>query len=512
MKYTFRILEGEHWWGGTSDHGIKMPFGEKSEYSFDFRLRSPNQTMPLYISDMGRYIWSEKPFKVEISRGKIIMESDYEISLYHKGNTLREAYVSAMKNHFPFSGKGVKDEFFLSPQFNTWIEFTYDQNQEGITEYATNIIKEGYTPGIIMIDEGWQKAYGDWTFDEKKFPDPKKMTDYLHSLGFKVMLWVVPMVCPDGKYYRKYRNDTHHFLRTSKGKPALVEWWNGVSAILDFTKDEDVEFLSSQLDKLIDDYGIDGFKFDGGTLQMYHKSNIINGDDNQESTPSDVLNIRWNEFGRRYPYHEYKDTFKGGGRPVIQRIRDKQHSWDNEGINTLIPNGIVLGLIGHPFICPDMIGGGDYEAFVPERFRLDEELFVRMAECSALFPMMQFSKAPWNTLSRKNNQYVRSAAETRMRFRDYIMGLVRYAEISGEPILRNMEYEFPHMGYHNVKDQFMLGDRYLVAPVITKGTVRRDVILPEGKWKMYNGDIFDGGKTVTVDAPLGVIIYFEKIC
>lgn len=145
-------------------------------------------------------------------------------------------------------------------------------------EYAENIIREGYTPGVIMIDEGWQKAYGDWTFDEKKFPDPKYMTDYLHSLGFKVMLWVVPMVCPDGKYYREYKDDPRHFLRTDKGKPALVEWWNGVSCILDFTKKEDNDFLCSQLDRLVSDYGIDGFKLDGGTLQMYHKSNIVNGE------------------------------------------------------------------------------------------------------------------------------------------------------------------------------------------------------------------------------------------
>ena len=511
MEYVFKMLSGEHWWGGTADHGITMPYHNKSEYSMDFRLRAPNQTMPLFVSDMGRYIWSEKPFKVDISNGEFMINSDYEVSIHHKGETLKDAYISAMKEHFPFSGKVLKDEFFSSPQFNTWIEFTYDQNQEGIIQYARNIIKEGYEPGILMIDEGWQTAYGDWTFDKSKFPDPKYMTDYLHSLGFKVMLWVVPLVCADGKYYRVYRNDKNHFLRTKSGKPALVEWWNGVSCILDFTKNEDCEFLYNQLDKLIEDYGIDGFKFDGGTLQMYHKSNIVNGDDNLEGTPPDLLNIKWNEFGRRYPYHEYKDTFKGGGQSVIQRIRDKKHSWDVEGLNTLIPNGIALGLIGHPFICPDMIGGGDYLAFLPEVFRLDEELFVRMAECSALFPMMQFSKAPWNTLSEENNQYVKMAAETRMKFKDYIIDLIRQSEVSGEPVLRNMEYEFPHSGYAQIKDQFMLGSRFLVAPIIKKGLTQREVVLPDGLWRLYNGEEFEGGRKVTVDAPLGVILYFEKI-
>lgn len=511
MKYVFKMLDNEHWWGGTADHGTRMPFDNKSEYMMDFRLRAPNQTMPLFVSDKGRYIWSDKPFKVEISDGEFILESQYDISLCHQGSTLKDAYLSAMKSHFPFSGQNVKEEFFTSAQFNTWIEFTYHQNQNGIIEYADNIVKEGYKPGIIMIDEGWQRDYGDWTFDKEKFPEAKKMVDHLHSLGFKVMLWVVPMVCPDGKYYREYKDDTGHFLRNEKGEPALVKWWNGVSCILDFTKDKDVKFLSDQLDSLIQDYGIDGFKLDGGTLQMYHKSNIVNGNGILEDTPADILNIAWNDFGKRYPYHEYKDTFKGGGKAVIQRIRDKQHSWDKEGINTLIPNAIALGLIGHPFICPDMIGGGDYLAFLPERFLLDEELFVRMAECSALFPMMQFSKAPWNTLSEENNTYVKNTAKIHDKFKDYILKLVKESEISGEPIIRNMEYEFPDMGYSKINSQFMLGSDMLVAPVTVKGENKKEVVLPPGEWLYCDEKVYQGGKTVTVDAPLGKVIYFKKL-
>ena len=38
---------------------------------------------------------------------------------------------------------------------------------------------------------------------------------------------------------------------------------------------------------------------------------------------------------------------------------------------------------------------------------------------------------------------------------------------TGEPIIRHMEYAFPHQGFVDCKDQFMLGDRYLVAPVLT---------------------------------------------
>lgn len=45
-----------------------------------------------------------------------------------------------------------------------------------------------------------------------------------------------------------------------------------------------------------------------------------------------------------------------------------------------------------------------------------------------------------------------------------------------------MEYEFPNEGYENIKDQFMLGKKYLVAPVLTEAD-ERIITLPRGKWR-----------------------------
>ena len=43
-----------------------------------------------------------------------------------------------------------------------------------------------------------------------------------------------------------------------------------------------------------------------------------------------------------------------------------------------------------------------------------------------------------------------------------------------------MEYKFPNEGYENIKDQFMLGKKYLVAPVLTEAD-ERIITLPRGK-------------------------------
>ena len=74
-----------------------------------------------------------------------------------------------------------------------------------------------------------------------------------------------------------------------------------------------------------------------------------------------------------------------------------------------------------------------------------------------------------------------------------------------------MEYEFPHQGYERVSDQFMLGSDILVAPVINKGQVERDVKLPCGKWLYLGKDEYDGGATVTVPSPLNILPYFVRV-
>jgi hypothetical protein len=45
-----------------------------------------------------------------------------------------------------------------------------------------------------------------------------------------------------------------------------------------------------------------------------------------------------------------------GGQPLAQRLHDKPPLWGARGLLSLVPECIAQGLIGHPFVCPDMVG------------------------------------------------------------------------------------------------------------------------------------------------------------
>jgi alpha-glucosidase len=171
---------------------------------------------------------------------------------------------------------------------------------------------------------------------------------------------------------------------------------------------------------------------------------------------------------------------------------------------------IAAGFVGCPFICPDMIGGGAWSTFLPGA-PFDPELFIRSAQIHALCPMMQISASPWRVLSKEHQHIFKDAVKLRQRFAPRFVELAKKSAKSGEPMIRNLEYCFPNMGYADIKDQFMMGEDLLVAPVVEKGVKSRKVVLPPGEWKADDGRIYCGSAEIEIATPLSRLPYFLRV-
>lgn len=508
QTHTTKIapLQGEKWWGGLVALGDKMPFAKDTPWYDMSRNNRNNQIVPLMLSSEGRYLWSDYPFRFQMRNDTLVVESDYEkVEPTKVGTTLREAYRGAAEAHFPPTGKLPEEIFFSKPQYNTWIELMYNQNQADIEKYAEEVMKHNFPTGIFMIDDNWQKYYGNFDFKPEKFPDPKGMIERLHADGFKVMVWVCPFVSPDSPEYRLLRKKGFLIKEKKSGQPAMIRWWNGVSACYDMTNPEAVDYLTQQLKGAQEKYGIDGFKFDAGDVAY------MNGDFlfHDEGTNVCDFSMKWAEMGLRFPYNELRTSFKLGAQPLVQRLGDKAYSWGSSQL--LIPDMVAAGLLGHLYTCPDMIGGGEFSSFLNvDAAHFDQELIVRSCQIHAFMPMMQFSVAPWRILDREHLEICARYARFHEEMGDYILSVARESARSGEPMVRSMEYAFPHRGFIGCSDQFMLGDRYMVAPMVTRG-YERTVRLPRGVWKDDEGRKFRGPKTIRIEVPIGRLPYFERI-
>jgi len=105
---------------------------------------------------------------------------------------------------------------------------------------------------------------------------------------------------------------------------------------------------------------------------------------------------------------------------------------------------------------------------------------------------------------------VKKAVDTRNKMMPVIMDLTQAAAVTGEPIVKYMDYVFPGQGYETIINQFMLGDKYMVAPMLEKGN-QRMIVFPKGKWKADDGSIIKGPVTKEVDVQLNRLPYFELI-
>lgn len=493
-------IENVSWWSGVVNHGELMPL--KEGYAADFNNNYGNQVQPLLISNDGQTIWSEQAYRIQVTNDTLHVRSENPDLICHKaGETLKEAFQYASRTYFPPAGILPDELLFSAPQYNTWIELQYNQNQKDILQYAQDILNSGFPPGVLMIDDNWQEDYGKWNFHQGRFPAPGAMMDTLHAMGFKVMLWICPFVSPDCDVYRMLKQNGM-LLRDRTGRPAIVRWWNGASGLLDLSDPETGVWFKEQLNYLQTRYGVDGFKFDAGD-PVFYKELVSHGN----ATPNDHCEL-FARIGLDYPLNEYRAMWKMAGQPLVNRLRDKFHTW--EDVQKLIPHILVQGMVGYNFTCPDMVGGGDYSSFLPGS-DLDQDLIVRSAQAHALMPMMQFSVAPWRILDERYFKAVQRAVEIRKEYTALIMELANESAITGEPIVRSLEYEFPHRGYDAINDQFLLGDQILVAPLLEPGEGKRKVLIPEGKWKGRNGELIRGPQSLNVEVGLDEIPIYKRI-
>ena len=89
------------------------------------------------------------------------------------------------------------------------------------------------------------------------------------------------------------------------------------------------------------------------------------------------------------------------------------------------------------------------------------------------------------------------------------------AHTKGLPLMRAMFVEFPDDPVcWELEEQYMYGDKYLVAPILNLGQRARKVYLPSGcDWRLSDGSqqIFSGGQWTEVRAPLDTMPVFERV-
>ncbi|XP_029378521.1 SITS-binding protein isoform X2 [Echeneis naucrates] len=198
-------------------------------------------------------------------------------------------------------------------------------------------------------------------------------------------------------------------------------------------------------------------------------------------------------------------------KPLFVRMTSLQSDWSPMGLKGIIPSLLHHSLLGYNFLIPDAVGGSLSGDLVT-----DEELFIRWLEITAFLPVISFHTPPW--LCGEDRVLNLTQTYILKHQRDVVPLLEKYAEewrITGNPIYRPMWWLSPSdpMTF-TIDDQFLIGDKVLVAPVVEKGAVQRDIYLPDGgfQWQdSRNAQVFDGGTFLQdYPVPLEEVAFFLR--
>ncbi len=509
----YRLAPSGLWYGGGFQ-GLRdpqvFPLNTAHLSKNAFLASSLTQGTPVWYATKGVAIWVRTPhdFRYSINRnddGLLSIEMPgasaltYDIFL---ADNIREA-VDKVNRTIGWPHATPPADYFKLPIYTTWVEYKTDVSQRKVLEFAHAIHDHKLPCGVIEIDDKWESRYGDMQFDKSKFPDPKAMNDELHKLGYRVTLWVHPFVNLDSAAYADERNHSL-LLHDANGRPGLARWWNGDTAVWDFSNPKTAAEFRGRLARLQETYGFDGFKFDGGDANLVPRDLHSHGNISALDYP-DIYN---REAAAHFPWEETRVGVYSQPLGVVQRLIDKQSRWGLEnGLAAIIPEAITVSMRGFPYVMPDMVGGNQYDGDVATK-----EMLIRWAQASALMPLLQFSIGPWH-FDEEATRLAREASELHSKFAPYIVALAQAAPKTGQPILRPIWYNEPaDEKALSITDQFMVGTDILVAPVMNQGATSRNVYLPAGRWRdAKTGKVLAGGQWLNnYPAPLDTLPLFLR--
>lgn len=404
--------------------------------------------------------------------------------------------------------------FMQRPIWTTWVRYGAEIDQGKVIEFAKEIVLRNLPRSVMEIDDRWSVKYGDLMFDATKFPSPGDMVEQLHSLGFRVTLWVIPFANLDSDAVTN-RQTKHFFIHNADGTVGKFKWWQPTEvAALDLTNDRACEWFVSRLERLRSLYGIDGFKFDAGEASFTPHNSMLQ---EHSRTPADYTRLWVHKVAARFELSEVRaGVQRCQAKSPMSRILDRYSTWTlKNGLASVITSTLTSGILGYPFVLPDMIGGNAYGDDRP-----DSELMIRWTQLNAALPALQFSVAPWD-LGKTCDELCRTALHWREDFFwSHIVSTHEAARDGYVPIIRPMWWADQSDEMKNIDDQFMVGDDLLVAPVVIPDAKKRSVKVPSGMWrrvqlrgvaKLHDLRPFRGSTEVIATAALDDMPVFVRV-
>jgi hypothetical protein len=449
---------------------------------------------PYWLSSSGVAIYVDEivPLHVSINEkgnGKLCLKADTEgypghpkpVHLKYRmcfGNNMKSTHQFVASKYFDKPSESLSSSMIRYP-----ICGLKSPNQVKMTRFFRSIVIRQFSCG--HIDLGLQRGL---EFNKQDFPNPKVLVKEIQARKLKVTAMV------DSVFDTK-QNVPKEFLMKSN--------WQTNS--LDLSNLKARNWFTEKLTNFQKKFGINMIRLCCGELEYPITEYNLGG-----RNPGVFVQNYAKVAASISKSTDIAVGYKTQSLPLVIKIADRYPNWGkDDGLRSIIPTVLSVGLIGYPFVTIGPIGGN-----AEETTTVDKELYIRWMQLSVFFPVMEFVTYPWEYDDSDTVQASADILDIRYMLWDNILAIGKESVDTGAPIVRPMWWLAPNDHVtHNLSAQFMLGDIYLVAPVMWSQVKKHEVYLPKGVWReMFGKGIkheLEVGQWITFKVDMKTVVYFE---
>ena len=504
----------------------------------DLEQRNSQVSVPFMVSNLGYGMLWNNPAVGRVTFGENITEWVAECTKeLDYWLCVGDAPADILRTYTACTGRAPA---FPDDLLGLWQCKLRYRTQDEVLQVARDCVARKVPIDVIVIDFFHWTRQGDWAFDPVYWPDPAAMCEELHALGIKVCVSVWPSVDKKSVHFGEMW-ERGLLIRTERGAIQTYEY-QGDCLEIDVTNPEARAYLWDVLRTNYADFGIDMFWLDNGEPDYG-----VYDFDNYRYWLGPALSCS-NLYPQLYSRALYDAQLADGWVKPVNLLRSAWAGsakygnvvWSGdvpstfEALRDQVGCGINMGLAGIPWWTTD-VGG-----FMTDDVRDPAfvELLLRWFEFATYTAVLRLhgDRGPFDIPALDEREFgggylhtgqdnevwsygaeaevvMRKYLGIRAELRDYLAGLYEQASEDGSPLLRALFYEFPGDALAwEIYDEFLLGPRYLVAPVLELGAREREVYLPAGTWRdTRDGAEYAGPCAIMAEAPLDSIPVYERI-
>jgi alpha-D-xyloside xylohydrolase len=415
-------------------------------------------------------------------------------------------------------------------------------NQKELVDVVSEYRKRKIPLDNIVLDWFYWKedSWGSHEFDPARFPDPKGMIDKLHAQNARLMISVWPKFYPGTANYQEL--DAAGFIYRKNVEDGYLDWVGKgyTSAFYDPYSKPARDLYWRQVNEKLNVLGIDAWWMDATEPDPHSNLDI----DSLKARNGPTAMGPAEQFFNTYALIHSGGVYEGAraarpdtrvfiltrsGTAGIQRNASAVWSgdivsrWDD--LYNQISAGVSIGYSGLPNWTFD-IGGFALEPRYstqkpkPEDVAEWRELNLRWFQLGAFAPIFRSHgefpfREIFNLAPQGSEVYDSLVWHDRLRYRllPYTYTLAADTFHRDGTIMRGLAMDFTNdVAVRNVRDEYLFGKAFLVAPVYKYQARSRAVYLPAGAdwYDFHTGVLHAGGRSVEAAAPLSRMPLFVR--